>query len=174
MAITQRINPFLWFADEAEEAARFYTGIFKNSRIKSITRYGTAGFEAHHRPAGSVMVVAFELDGQSFSALNGGPQFKFTEAISFQVNCATQDEIDYYWDKLSAGGDPNAQQCGWLKDRYGLSWQVVPDFMDELFKNENSEAAQRTMEAMLPMKKLDIAELRQAHEGAAVIGSPAS
>jgi predicted 3-demethylubiquinone-9 3-methyltransferase (glyoxalase superfamily) len=119
------------------------------------------------------MVVAFELDGQSFSALNGGPQFKFTEAISFQVNCATQDEIDYYWDKLSAGGDPKAQQCGWLKDRYGLSWQVVPAFMDELFKNEKSPAAQRTMEAMLPMKKLDIAELRQAHEGA-VIASPAT
>ncbi|MGI9077483.1 MAG: VOC family protein [Gemmatimonadaceae bacterium] len=167
MATTQRIGPCLWFADEAEEAARFYTGIFKNSRITTITRYGTAGFETHHRPAGSVMVVAFELDGQSFTALNGGPLFKFNEAISFQVNCATQDEIDYYWEELSAGGDPKAQQCGWLKDRYGLSWQVVPNDMDEFFKDEKSAGTQRTMEAMLRMKKVDIAELRRAHDGTA-------
>lgn len=167
MVTTQRITPFLWFMDEAEEAARFYTGIFKNSRIKAITRYGTAGFEAHHRPAGSVMTVAFELDGQSFTALNGGPVFTFNEAVSLQVNCATQDEIDYYWEKLSAGGDPQAQQCGWLKDRYGLSWQIVPNFMDELFEDEQSPGAQRAMEAMLKMKKLDIAELRGAYAGAA-------
>ncbi len=167
MATIQRISACLWFADEAEDAARFYTGIFKNSRITTITRYGTAGFEQHHRPAGSVMVAAFELDGHSFTALNGGPLFKFSEAISFQVNCETQDEIDHYWDKLSADGDPKAQQCGWLKDRYGLSWQIVPSMMDELFKDEKSEGTQRAMEAMLRMKKLDIAELRRAHAGKA-------
>jgi len=167
MATIQRINPCLWFADDAEDAARFYTGIFKNSRITAITRYGTAGFEQHHRPAGSVMVVAFELDGHPFTALNGGPLFKFNEAISFQVNCATQGEIDHYWNKLSAGGDPKAQQCGWLKDRYGLSWQVVPNMMDELFKDEKTEGTQRAMEAMLRMKKIDIAELRRAHDGKA-------
>ena len=166
MTITkQRITPCLWFADEAEEAAKFYTGIFKNSRITAITRYSAAGVEVHGRAPGSVMTVAFELDGQTFTALNGGPLFKFNEAISLQVNCETQDEIDYYWDKLSAGGDPNAQQCGWLKDRYGLSWQVVPTMMGELFKTENSRGAQRAMEALLRMKKLDIAELRRAAGG---------
>ncbi len=120
----------------------------------------------HQRPAGSVMVVAFELDGQTFTALNGGPVFKFNEAISLQVSCETQEEIDYYWERLSAGGDPKAQQCGWLKDRYGLSWQVVPRMMDELFKTENSAGAQRAMELMLRMKKIDIGELRRAYEGA--------
>ena len=167
MATLQKITPCLWFADEAEDAARFYTGIFKNSRIVLITRYTSAGFEAHHRPAGSVMVVAFELDGHTFTALNGGPVFKFNEAISLQVNCATQDEIDHYWDALSAGGDPKAQQCGWLKDRYGLSWQIIPDTMDELFTNENSPGTQRAMEAMLTMKKIDLAAIRRAHEGTA-------
>ena len=162
MVTTQRLSPCLWFADEAEEAARYYTGIFKNSRIKSITRYGTAGFEMHHRPAGSVMMVAFELDGQSFLALNGGPVFKFNEAISFVVSCATQADIDYYWEKLSAGGDPKAQQCGWLKDRYGLSWQIVPEHMGELFKDETSSEAARAMDAMLHMKKLDIASIQRA------------
>lgn len=166
MATLQKISTGLWFADEAEEAAQFYTGIFKNSRIVLITRYGTAGFEAHHRPPGSVMVVAFELDGHAFTALNGGPLFKFNEAISLQVNCATQQEIDHFWDALTAGGDPKAQQCGWLKDKFGLSWQVVPDNMDELFTNENSPGTQRTMEAMLTMKKIDIATLRRAHDGA--------
>ena len=167
MATLHSISPCLWFADEAEEAARFYAGIFKNSRITAVTRYGKAGFEAHRRPAGSVMVVAFELDGQPFTALNGGPVFKFNEAISLQVNCATQEEIDYYWEKLSAGGDPAAQQCGWLKDRYGLSWQVVPSMMNGFFKDGDSAGANRVMEAMLPMKKLDIAALRQAHAGKA-------
>jgi len=138
-------------------------GIFRNSRITGITHYGTAGFETHHRPAGSVMTVAFGLDGQSFTALNGGPMFTFNEAVSLQVNCATQEEIDYYRDKLSAGGDPNAKACGWLKDRYGLSWQVVSAMMDELFKDEKSAGTQRTMEALLQMKKLDIAALRRAH-----------
>ncbi len=165
MIKTQRIIPCLWFADNAEEAARHYTGIFKNSRITAITHYGTAGFESHHRPPGSVMTVAFELDGQSFTALNGGPLFQFTEAISFQVNCETQEEIDHYWDKLSADGDPDAQMCGWLKDRYGLSWQVIPNSMDELFKDEESAASQRAMEAMLTMKKLDIAALQRAYDG---------
>ena len=166
MATTQRITPCLWFDDQAEEAARYYTGIFPNSRITTVTHYGEAGFEIHHRPAGSVMVVAFELDGQTFTALNGGPVFTFNEAISLQVSCATQEEIDYYWEKLGAGGDPRAQQCGWLKDRYGLSWQIVPDFMDEMFTDSTSPGAQRAMEAMLQMKKFDIAELRRAYEGA--------
>lgn len=162
-AITQRISPCLWFADEAETAVRFYCEIFKNSRITNVTRYGEAGKEVHGRPPGSVMTVVFELDGQMFTALNGGPVFKFNEAVSFQVNCATQVEIDYYWEKLSAGGDPKAQQCGWLKDRFGLSWQVVPDFLEGLFKDENSAGAKRAMNAMLKMKKIDIAELRRAY-----------
>jgi predicted 3-demethylubiquinone-9 3-methyltransferase (glyoxalase superfamily) len=164
MPTIQRISPCLWFDHQAEEAARFYVGVFKNSRITTITHYSTAGFETHHRPAGTVMTVAFELDGQHFTALNGGPLFDFSEAISLQVNCETQDEIDYYWQKLGAGGDPDAQQCGWLKDRYGLSWQVVPSFMDSFFKDEDTIGAQRAMEAMLPMKKLDIAALRRAHD----------
>jgi predicted 3-demethylubiquinone-9 3-methyltransferase (glyoxalase superfamily) len=162
MPTIQRINPCLWFDDDAEEAAKFYTGIFENSRITAITRYGEVGFEVHHRPAGSVMVVAFELDGQRFTALNGGPSHTFTEAISLQVNCETQEEIDYYWEKLSAGGDPTAQVCGWLKDRYGLSWQVVPAKLAELFADERSAKAERAMAAMLRMKKLDIAALERA------------
>jgi predicted 3-demethylubiquinone-9 3-methyltransferase (glyoxalase superfamily) len=167
VAITQKISPCLWFADEAEEAAQFYIGIFKNSRITATTRYSAVGFEAHHRPPGSVMTVAFELDGQALTALNGGPVFKFNEAVSFQVNCTTQDEINYYWAKLSAGGDPAAQQCGWLKDRYGLSWQIVPSIMDELLQDENSLGTQRVMEAVLQMKKIDIAQLLRARDGAA-------
>jgi len=165
MATPQRITPCLWFDDQGEEAARFYVGIFPNSRITAITRYGEAGFEIHHRPAGSVMTVQFELDGQPFTALNGGPAFTFNEAVSFQVSCASQEEIDYYWEKLSAGGDPGAQVCGWLKDRFGLSWQVIPEGMDEMFADENSPGAQRAMEAMLKMKKLEIAELRRAYAG---------
>jgi predicted 3-demethylubiquinone-9 3-methyltransferase (glyoxalase superfamily) len=161
----QRITPCLWFDDQAEEAARYYVGIFKNSRIGAISRYGEAGFEFHHRPAGSVMTVAFELDGHSFTALNGGPLFTFSEAISFQVNCKDQAEIDHYWDKLSAGGDPRAQQCGWLKDRFGLSWQVVPEGMDEMLEDPTSPGATRAMEAMLQMKKIDLAKLRRAFEG---------
>ena len=168
MPITQKIVPFLWFADEAEEAAHYYTGIFKNSRIKNVTRYGKAGFEQHQRPAGSVMTVDFELDGQTFTALNGGPMFKFNESVSFEIKCKDQEEIDYYWEKLGAGGDPAAQICGWLKDKYGLSWQVVPAEMDEYFKDEQSPQHERVMEAMLQMKKLDIAELRAAYEGAPV------
>ena len=166
MATTQRITPCLWFADEAEEAARYYTGIFPDSQITAITRYSEAGFEVHHRPAGSVMTVAFELDGQAFTALNGGPVFTFNEAVSLEVRCETQEEIDYYWERLSEGGDPGAQQCGWLKDRYGLSWQVVPGGMEEMMADPGSPGAQRAMEAMLRMKKIDLAELRRAHDGA--------
>jgi predicted 3-demethylubiquinone-9 3-methyltransferase (glyoxalase superfamily) len=165
MATTQRISPCLWFDTQAEEAARYYTGIFPNSRIGKITRYGTAGYEVHHRPAGTVMTVAFELDGQPFTALNGGPDFTFNEAISLQVGCDTQQEIDFFWEKLSAGGDPRAQQCGWLKDKYGVSWQIVPNIMDDLFKDEKSEGSQRAMEALLEMKKLNIDELQRAYEG---------
>jgi predicted 3-demethylubiquinone-9 3-methyltransferase (glyoxalase superfamily) len=165
MVTTQRITPCLWFASEAETAARFYTGIFKNSRITAITHYPDAGFEQHHQPAGTVMTVSFVLDGQSFTALNAGPVFKFNEAISFQVNCATQEEIDFYWNKLSDGGDPKAQQCGWLKDKFGLSWQIVPNFVDELYNDENPAGSNRAMQAMLQMKKLDIAKLQAAHDG---------
>ena len=171
MANLQRITPCLWFAEEAEQAARFYTGIFPNSRITLVTRYSDVGSEIHHRAPGSVMVVAFELDGHSFTALNGGPVFTFNEAISLQVNCRTQEEIDYYWERLSAGGDAEAQQCGWLKDRYGVSWQVVPDGMDELFEDENSAGTKRATAAMLGMKKLDIAALRRAHEGVGATGA---
>jgi predicted 3-demethylubiquinone-9 3-methyltransferase (glyoxalase superfamily) len=166
MARLQRISPCLWFDDQAEEAARYYTGIFKNSRIKSITRYSSAGFEIHKKPAGSVMTVQFDLDGQQFTALNGGSEFKFNEAISLEVNCETQDEIDYYWQRLSAGGDPAAQVCGWLKDRYGVSWQVVPADINKLFEDAESPGAQAAMEAMLKMKKIDIAALREAHDSA--------
>ena len=167
MTVTQRIQPCLWFDTEAEEAAQYYVGIFKKSRILRTTRYGKAGYEIHGKPEGSTLTVEFELDGQKFTALNGGPNFKFNEAVSFEINCDTQEEIDYYWERLSAGGDPNAQQCGWLKDRYGLSWQVGSPDMDALFADATSPAAQRTMEAMLEMKKLDIAALRRAHEGTA-------
>jgi predicted 3-demethylubiquinone-9 3-methyltransferase (glyoxalase superfamily) len=162
MANTQRISPCLWFDHQAEEAASFYVSIFKNSRIVTLTRYSEAGREIHRRPPGSVMTVAFELDGQSFTALNGGPVFQFSEAISFQIDCESQKEIDYYWSTLSQGGDPNAQQCGWLKDRYGVSWQVVPAKLIELLKDNTSDTARRAMEAMLRMKKIDIAEIERA------------
>jgi predicted 3-demethylubiquinone-9 3-methyltransferase (glyoxalase superfamily) len=161
----QAITPCLWFDTQAEEAARFYTGIFKNSRIGTITRYGEAGREVHGRPAGTVMTVEFELNGQPFTALNGGPHFKFNEAISFQIMCRTQEEVDHYWNKLSEGGDPKAQQCGWLKDKYGLSWQVVPTVLVEMMSHPDREKSGRAMEAMLKMKKLDIAALKRAFEG---------
>lgn len=167
MPTLQRITPCLWFADEAEEAARFYTEIFPDSRIRAVTRFPDAGMEVHGRPPGSVMTVEFELDGCPFTALNGGPLFKFNEAVSLQVHCADQAEIDHYWERLGAGGDPDAQQCGWLKDRFGLSWQIVPRDMDDLFRDENSASSRRAMDAMLRMKKLDIAELRGASAGAA-------
>ena len=165
MARIQRIAPCLWFDDQAEDAAKFYTGIFKNSKIVSISRYGKAGYEMHRRPAGSVMGVSFELDGQRFSALNGGPIFKFTEAISLQVNCDSQDEVDFYWKRLSEGGDAKAQQCGWLKDKYGLSWQIVPTVLFDMLMDHTSEKSQRAMNAMLQMKKLDIDQLKRAYAG---------
>lgn len=164
--LKQRITPFLWFADDAEEAAKFYTTVFPNSRITAVSRYGEAGKEVHGRAAGSVMTVAFELDGQSFVALNGGRAFTFNEAVSLQVNCRDQAEIDYYWDQLGAGGDPKAQQCGWLKDRFGLSWQVVPPMDEFLRRDETSRGSERAFAAMMQMKKIDIAALRRAAEGA--------
>ena len=166
MATLRRITPCLWFADEAEDAARFYTGVFPNSRVTAITRYSDAGTEIHGRPPGSVMVVRFQLDGHPFMGLNGGPAFTFNEAVSFQVSCATQEEIDYYWERLGAGGDPRAQQCGWLKDRYGLSWQVVPEAMERMMADAESPGAERAMTAMLRMKKLDLSELQRAFAGA--------
>lgn len=166
MQITQKITPCLWFDDQAEEAARFYTRVFPDSRIVRMTRYGSEGFEIHGRPAGSVMSVEFELNGQPFTALNGGPVFMFNEAVSFQVICETQEEIDFYWDTLSAGGDARAQQCGWLKDRYGLSWQVIPRVLSEWVDDPDSEAGRRTMRTMLQMKKIDLGKIRAAHEGA--------
>jgi predicted 3-demethylubiquinone-9 3-methyltransferase (glyoxalase superfamily) len=165
MSISTRIRPCLWFNDQGEDAARFYTGIFPNSRIVATTHYSEAGFEIHGRPAGSVMTVVFELDGHRFTALNGGPQFTFSEAVSFEVHCETQEEIDYYWERLGEGGDPAAQVCGWLKDQYGLSWQVVPTELEQMVAEAQSPAAQRAMNAMLQMKKMDIAELRRAYAG---------
>ena len=158
----KNITPFLWFDTQAEEAARYYTEIFKNSRIDTLTRYGKAGAAASGQPADSVMTVAFQLNGQDFVALNGGPHFKFTEAVSFVVNCDSQDEIDHYWDKLSAGGEPKAQQCGWLKDKFGVSWQIVPTVLPELLGSADPERSQKVMQALLQMKKLNIAALRHA------------
>lgn len=169
MPSLQRITPCLWFDQQAEEAATFYTGVFKNSKITQISRYGDAGQEVHGQAPGSVMLVAFELDGHSFTALNGGPVFKFNEAISFQVSCDSQQEIDDYWNQLSAGGPPEAQQCGWLKDRYGVSWQIVPRAMGELMTSTDPAKSDRVMSAMLKMKKIDLAALQRAFAGQASI-----
>ena len=158
----QKITPFLWFDDRAEEAATFYTSIFRNSKIVNIARYGDAGAEVSGRPKGTVMTVEFQLEGQEFVALNGGPQFKFTEAISFVVNCQTQEEVDEYWKKLSDGG--REVQCGWLKDKYGLSWQIVPTILNEMLNDPDPKKAERVMKAMLQMKKIDIKALKQAYE----------
>jgi predicted 3-demethylubiquinone-9 3-methyltransferase (glyoxalase superfamily) len=165
MSGVQPIVPCLWFDSQAEEAARYYTGIFKQSKLGKISRYTEAGHEVHGRPAGSVMTVEFELNGQPFTALNGGPLFKFNEAVSFQIMCETQEEVDHYWNRLTEGGDQQAQQCGWLKDKYGVSWQVVPTVLAELMSDPDKEKAGRAMEALLQMKKLDIAELKRAFEG---------
>jgi predicted 3-demethylubiquinone-9 3-methyltransferase (glyoxalase superfamily) len=159
----QKITPFLWFDNQAEEAVKFYTSIFKNSRIRKTTRYDKAGEKASGQPAGSIMTVEFQLDGQKFVALNGGPHFKFTEAISLVVNCQTQAEVDRFWKKLSAGG--KEVQCGWLKDKYGLSWQIVPTVLGELLADKDKAKSQRVMEAMLKMVKLDIKTLKQAAKG---------
>jgi predicted 3-demethylubiquinone-9 3-methyltransferase (glyoxalase superfamily) len=162
----QKITPFLWYDDNAEEAANLYCSIFKNSKVQTLTRYDDAGAEAAGRPKGSVMTVAFELEGQKFTAINAGPHFKFTEAVSFVVNCETQEEVDYFWEKLTADGGAESQ-CGWLKDKYGLSWQIVPTVLPELFKNKDASKTQRVMKAMLQMKKIDIPTLKRAAEGEA-------
>jgi predicted 3-demethylubiquinone-9 3-methyltransferase (glyoxalase superfamily) len=160
-----KITPCLWFDDQAEEAAAFYTSIFKNSKITNVSRYGEAGQEVHKRKPGTAMTVAFELDGNPFTALNGGPVFKLNEAVSFQIYCDTQEEIDHYWDKLSEGGDEKAQQCGWLKDKFGLSWQVIPRILSKLMAGPDREKSGRAMKAMLQMKKLKIDELERAYAG---------
>ena len=159
----QKITPFLWFDDKAEEAANFYVSLFKNSNIGDIARYDEAGAKAAGRPKGSVMVIEFQLEEQEFVGLNGGPHFKFTEAVSFVVNCETQPEVDEFWAKLSEGGEEG--QCGWLKDKYGLSWQVVPTVLSKLLKDKDPKKSKRVMEAMLQMKKIDIQILKRAYEG---------
>lgn len=156
--IRQKITPFLWFDGKAEEAAKFYTSIFKDSQIRGITRYGEGG----PGPEGTAMTVTFRVDGQEFIALNGGPEFRFTEAISFLVNCETQEEVDELWNKLSEGGEEG--QCGWLKDKYGLSWQIVPTVLGEMLQDKDPEKAKRVMEAMLQMNKIDIRTLKQAYQ----------
>jgi predicted 3-demethylubiquinone-9 3-methyltransferase (glyoxalase superfamily) len=165
MPAIHTITPCLWFENQAEEAARFYTSIFPNSRIGRIARYGKAGFEVHRQPEGTVMTVEFELDGQPFTGLNGGPVFKFNEAISFQISCETQAQVDTFWQKLSEGGDQRAQQCGWLKDKYGVSWQVVPQVVSKLLSDPDPQKTSRVMQALLKMKKIDIATLEQAYSG---------
>jgi predicted 3-demethylubiquinone-9 3-methyltransferase (glyoxalase superfamily) len=155
----QKIHPFLWFNNNAEEAMNFYLSIFKNSKVLTITRYGDAG----PGPKGTVMTAEFELDGEKFVALNGGPHFKFTEAVSFVVDCQSQEEVDYFWERLSAGGEKS--RCGWLKDKFGLSWQVVPTILGELMSNKDPEKSKRVMEAMLQMDKIEIEPLKRASEG---------
>jgi predicted 3-demethylubiquinone-9 3-methyltransferase (glyoxalase superfamily) len=159
----QKITPFLWFDDQAEEAAKFYVSLFKHSKILSVVRYAEAAAKASGRPKGSVMTVEFQLAGQKFVGLNGGPHFQFTEAVSFVVNCRTQKEVDYFWEKLSAGGKKG--QCGWLKDRYGVSWQVVPTALVEMFKGGDATKSQRLMAAIMQMKKLDIKTLKRVYAG---------
>lgn len=165
----QKIATCLWFDDQAEEAANFYVSIFKNSKIGAITRYGEAGAEAAGRPQGSVLTVTFQLEGQEFLALNGGPVFTFSPAISLIVNCETQEEVDELWEKLSAGGE--TQQCGWLQDRYGVSWQIVPRVLIEMLQDEDPEKSERVMKAMLQMTKLDIGPLKEAYEQEPVVPS---
>ena len=160
----QRIAPCLWFDTEAEDAAKFYCAVFDNSKIKTVSHYGEEGHDIHHMPAGAVMAVEFELDGQTFSALNGGPLFKFSEAISFQIRCQDQSEVDYFWTKLTADGGEEGP-CGWLKDRFGLSWQVVPTVLYEMLTGKDHAALQHVTKAFLQMKKFDIAALRRAFEG---------
>lgn len=159
----QKITPHLWFDNQAEEAVSFYISIFKESRIVSVARYGEAGAEVSGRPKGTVMTVTFQLEGQEFIALNGGPVFAFSPAISFLVHCETQEEVDELWEKLSEGGE--IEQCGWLKDKYGVSWQIVPNVLRELLNDPDPERSERVMEAMLEMKKLDIQALERAYEG---------
>jgi len=167
----KKITPFLWFDNQAEEAAKFYVSVFstkggKNSQVTNVARYGEAGAKASGRPKGTAMTVVFQLDGQEFVALNGGPHFTFTEAISFVVNCKTQEEVDYFWERLSEGGDEKAQQCGWLKDKFGLSWQIVPTVLGEMLQDRDGRKAERVMSALLRMRKLDITALTEAYEQA--------
>lgn len=156
------LTPCLWFDDKAEEAVNFYTSIFKNSRIQRITRYGEAGAKVSGRPKGTVMTVTFQLEGQEFMALNGGPMFTFTEAVSFMVHCKTQEEVDRLWGKLSEGGEEGP--CGWLKDKFGLSWQIVPTVLGEMLQDKDPKKSERVMKALLQMKKIDIKSLKQAYE----------
>jgi predicted 3-demethylubiquinone-9 3-methyltransferase (glyoxalase superfamily) len=162
MQTSPRLSPCLWFDNQAEDAANFYIGIFPDSRIIKVTHFTDAGFEHHQKPKGSVMTVAFELNGQPVTALNGGPMFKFTEAISLEVICETQDEVDHYWNRLGEGGDEQAQQCGWLKDKFGLSWQIVPSIVLELVSDTDPDRSERAMNAILGMKKIDIETLKRA------------
>ena len=165
MKIRQKIAPCLWFDNQAEAAAKYYTGIFKNSKIVKISRYGESGRDVHGKAPGSAMTVVFELNGQTFTALNGGPLFKFNEAVSFQIYCDDQKEVDYYWNKLTKGGDKKSQVCGWLKDKFGVSWQVVPKIVPDLVGDPDSEKSQRAMNALMNMKKLNIAKLERAYAG---------
>jgi len=165
MASIPKIVPCLWFDSQAEEAANYYVGIFDNAKINQITHYTEAGREIHGREPGSVLTVEFELNGTTFTAMNGGPLFKFNEAVSFQVMCESQQEVDRYWLHLTEGGDPAAQQCGWLKDKFGLSWQVVPRVLMEMLKDHTSARTGRVMAALMDMKKLNIAELQRAYAG---------
>jgi predicted 3-demethylubiquinone-9 3-methyltransferase (glyoxalase superfamily) len=158
----QKITPFLWFDDKAEEAVHFYVSIFRNSKITGITRYGEAGSEVAGRPKGTVMTIAFQIEGQEFVALNGGPVFTFSPAISFVVNCETQEEVDKLCDMLSQGGE--IEQCGWLRDKYGVSWQIMPTILEEMLQDKNAEKSERVMKAMLQMKKIDIKGLEQAYQ----------
>ena len=160
----QKITPFLWFDNQAEEAAKFYTSIFKNSKIISIARYGEAGADVSGQKKGTVMTVEFQIEGQKFVAINGGPIFKFSEAISFVVNCKTQKEVDYYWGKLSKGGDEKAQMCGWLKDKYSLSWQIVPTILVDMLQDKDVKKSERVMKALLQMKKIEIKALKKAYK----------
>jgi predicted 3-demethylubiquinone-9 3-methyltransferase (glyoxalase superfamily) len=162
----QKLTPFLWFDNQAEEAAKFYVSIFKKSKVGKITRYSEAGAKVSGRAKGTAMIVSFRIEGQDFTALNGGPHFTFTEAISFVVNCRTQKEVDHYWEALSKGGDVNAQQCGWLKDKYGVSWQIVPEAVGKMLGDRDPAKAGRVMQAILQMKKIIIADLKRAYESA--------
>lgn len=163
MAKMQRISPCLWFDGQAEEAVKFYTSVFKNSKIGKISHYGSEGFEVHHIPEGTVLTVQFFLEDQEFVALNGGPEFKFNEAMSLMINCETQQEIDYYWEKLSEGGDKSAQVCGWLKDKFGVSWQVAPIFVSDVLSKGTNARTENMMKTLMKMKKLDLAKLKEAY-----------
>jgi predicted 3-demethylubiquinone-9 3-methyltransferase (glyoxalase superfamily) len=170
MAIAkQKITPCLWFDNQAEDAAKFYVSVFKDSKLGEVSRYGKEGFEIHGRRAGTVMTAEWEIEGQKFVGLNGGPQFKFSEAVSFQIMCENQKEIDYFWSKLAAGGEEGP--CGWLKDKFGLSWQVVPTVLIDMLKDHDTAKSQRVTKAFLQMKKFDIAELKRAYEGKELVGA---